>query len=253
MKVKDKISAIIPTFNEEDYIEAAIKSVDFADEIIIIDSYSTDNTIEIAKKYNVKIIQREFDDFSSQKNYAITLTKYNWVYILDADERIPKSLKKEIIAAVSSKAKEVAYRVYRINIYMNKEIKYSGWQNDRSIRLFKKEFCKYDGKLVHENIVANGKTGVLKTKMKHYSYKGIDAMILKRNKYAQFQAVMLFEKGRKPNLFHFMLKPLIRFFKHYIVQLGFLDGFRGLIISFTYSYTVFIRYVKLWMLHHNLK
>ena len=253
MKVRKKITAIIPTFNEEFHIESAIKSVDFADEIIVIDSFSTDRTVEIVGRHDVKLIQRKFDNFSSQKNHAINLSQHDWVFILDADESIPVSLKKEIIETISIEAIEVAYWIYRVNIYMNKEIKYSGWQNDKSVRLFNKQFCKYDGKLVHENIIVKGKTGVLKAKMIHDSYKGIDAMILKRNKYAQFQAEMLFKEGEKPNLFHFIIKPIFRFFKHYIVQLGFLDGFRGFIVSFTYSYTVFMRYVKLWLLHHNLK
>ncbi|NOQ91540.1 MAG: glycosyltransferase, partial [Flavobacteriaceae bacterium] len=231
MKERQKITAIIPTFNEELNIEAAIKSVDFADEIIVIDSFSTDNTVALAKKHEVRLLQRKFDDFSSQKNYAINKVKYDWVFVLDADERISLVLKEEIKNTLKKQKDEVAYWVCRTNIYMNKEIKYSGWQNDKAIRLFKKEFCKYNGKLVHEKIVAKGKTGVLENKIKHYSYKGIDAMILKRNRYAQFQAEMLFEKGKKPNMYHFVLKPLLRFVKHYIIQLGFLDGYRGLIIS----------------------
>lgn len=248
-----KITAIIPTFNEEIHIEEAIKSVDFADEIIVIDSFSTDNTVQLIKKYNVVLIQRIFDDFSSQKNFAIEQAKYNWICVLDADERITKPLRDEILLQVSINNKEVAFWVYRSNIFMNRKIKYSGWQNDKVVRLFKKDSCRYNGKLVHEEIYANGKIGFLKNKMLHYSYKNFDTVISKRNKYAKLQAIALHNKGKTPNLFHFFVKPFFRFFKHYIVRRGFLDGFPGFIIAFMYVYTVFVRYVKLWLLINKMK
>jgi len=254
MKNTPKISALLISYNEEKFIREFIISMDFVDELIIVDSFSTDKTIAIIKEFpHVKLFQRKFDNFSSQKNFTIEKATNDWIIFFDADERITPPLKKEIIDMVSKNADEVAYWVYRTNIYMNKEIKYSGWQNDKVIRVFKKEFCRYDGKLVHEEIEAKGKIGALKNKMKHYSYKGIDTIILKRNKYAQLQAKALYEKGKKPNLFHFLIKPAFRFFKHFILKKGFLDGFQGFMISFVYGYTVFMRYVKLWLLHKNLK
>lgn len=248
-----KITAIIPTFNEEIHIEEAIKSVSFADEIIIIDSYSTDNTVALIKRHKVTLIQRVFDDFSSQKNYAIGQATHDWIFVLDADERVTEFLREEILQTVLNKEESVAYWIYRSNIFMNREIKYSGWQNDKVIRLFNKEYCKYNGKLVHEEITAKGKVGFLKNKLEHYSYKNFDTVILKRNKYAQLQAESLYKKGVTPNLFHFLIKPAFRFFKHYIIQKGFLDGFQGFIISFMYCYTVLVRYIKLWLLIRKMK
>ncbi|MEN8187742.1 MAG: glycosyltransferase family 2 protein [Bacteroidota bacterium] len=253
MKKKVNLTAIIPTFNEEIHIEEALESVSFADEIIVIDSYSTDKTVELVKKHKVRLLQRKFDDFSSQKNFAIEKATHDWVFILDADERIPKALKEEILQTVNSHNEEVAYWIYRTTNYMGKDIKYSGLQNDKVIRLLKKEYCRYDGLLVHEEIEAEGKVGFLENKIKHYSYKGIDNIIYKRNKFAQLQAQALFNQGKKPSLFHFIIKPPFRFIKHFILQRGFLDGFQGFMISSVYSYTVFMRYVKLWLLNHNLK
>ena len=228
--------------------------MDFVDELIIVDSFSTDKTCDIIKEFpHVKSYQRKFDDFSSQKNYAIEQASNDWIIFFDADEVITKSLKEEIIEKVSNETEEVAYWIYRTTIYMAKEIRYSGLQNDKVIRLFRKEFCMYNGKLVHEEIEAKGKVGFLKNKMKHYSYAGIDTIIAKRNKYAQLQAETLYKKGKKPNTFHFLVKPAFRFFKHFVLKKGFLDGFQGFMISFIYSYTVFMRYVKLWLLHRNLK
>ena len=249
-----RVTAIIPTFNEEIHIEEAIKSVSFADEIIVIDSYSTDNTVALIKKHKVTLIQRVFDDFSSQKNYAIDLAKHNWIFVLDADERVTEALREEILQTLLNKEeKPVAYWIYRSTIFMNRKIKYSGWQNDKVIRLFNKEYCKYNGKLVHDEIAADGQVGFLKNKIEHYSYKNFDTAILKRNKYAQLQAETLYKKGVTPNVFHFLIKPPFRFFKHYIIRRGFLDGFQVFIIAFIYFYTVFVRYIKLWLLIRKMK
>lgn len=227
--------------------------MNFTDELIIVDSFSTDNTVAIIKEYpKVKLYQRVFDDFSSQKNYAIEKANNDWVIFFDADEEITPFLKEEIIQTIKLQPKEVAFWVYRSTYYMGKLIKYSGLQNDRVVRLFKKEHCHYNGNLVHEEINANGTLGTLKNKMNHYSYKGIDDIIRKRNKYAKLQALKLHERRKKPNLFHFIIKPAFRFFSHFILKKGFLDGFQGFMIAFVYSYTVFMRYVKLWLLRNNL-
>lgn len=249
-----KITAIIPTFNEEIHIDDAIQSVQFADEIIIIDSFSTDNTVKIAKKHNVVLIQRIFDDYSSQKNFAIDKATHNWICILDADERISIALKKEILKKVSSEeTNESAFWIYRSNIFMNKEIKYSGWQNDKVIRLFKKDSCRYNGQLVHEEIYTKEKIGFLKNKIVHNTYKSFDIFISKKNDYATLQALELNKKNIKPNLYHFILKPIIRFNRHYFFRGGVFDGVPGLVISYVAMYTVFIRYLKLWLLIKKMK
>ena len=131
-----KISAIIPTLNEEVHIEDAIQSVSFADEIIVIDSFSTDRTLELAKKYDVKIIKREFDDFSSQKNFAIDAASHPWIYILDADERVTPELEKEILKAVKNPKNNVGFYVKRSFHFAGKNIQYGGCQRDKVVRLF---------------------------------------------------------------------------------------------------------------------
>jgi len=248
--VSNKITAIIPTFNEEKHISEAIESVLFADEIIVIDSFSTDKTIEIAAKFNVKIIKRVFDDFSSQKNYAIEKATYDWVFVLDADERISKDLKNEILQTVNKTSNIIAYYIFRTYDFMGKRMKYSGFQSDKVIRLFKKEFCKYDGKLVHEEIKANGEVGFLNNKLEHFSYNGLDHYVNKLNHYAALQAKMLSMQGVKPSIFHFLIKPTFRFIKHYFIKLGFLDGIRGFIVSILFAYGVFMRFVKLWLIEN---
>lgn len=247
-----KITAIIPTLNEEIHIEEAIKSVGFADEIIVIDSYSTDRTVELAKKYDVKVILREFDDFSTQKNFAIDQASHDWIYILDADERVTFELKEEILEAVKNSEENVGFNIRRTFYFLGKKINYSGWQRDKVVRLFLKEYCRYDGKLVHETIKANGKLGFLKNKIDHFSFRGYDHYISKLNQYSWLQAKQLHAKGKKASLYHILIKPPIRFIIHYIVKLGFLDGFEGIVIAKIQSYGVLSRYLKLRLLRRGV-
>jgi len=238
-----KFTAIIPTKNESLNIVAALKSVSFADEIIVIDSHSTDDTIEKAKQFNpdAVILQREFDDFSSQKNFAINQAKNNWILLLDADERINESLKNEIKITLSN-PKNDAYWMYRKNHFMGKVINFCGLQNDKVIRLFNKQFCSYKGS-VHEEIVCSSNNyGFLKNKLEHYSYTSWEKFIEKQKQYSMLQAQELKKQGKKSTFFHLTLKPIVRFIKHFIIQLGFLDGYRGLVLSYIFSKNVYNRY-----------
>ena len=246
-----KITAIIPTLNEETYIEEAIKSVSFADEIIVIDSYSSDKTLVLAEKHNVKIIKRKFDDFSSQKNFAIEQAQHDWIYILDADERVTPEVEKEILDTVNAPGKYVGFYVRRAFYFSGKKINYGGFQRDKVIRLFLKEFCKYNGNPVHETIIGNGELGFFKHKIDHYSFRNYDHYIAKLNHYAALRAKQLQTQGKTVNLYHILIKPPVRFFVHFIVRLGFLDGFAGFLIAKTQSYAVLTRYIKLWLLNRK--
>lgn len=247
-----QITAIIPTLNEEIHIADAIKSVSFADEIIVIDSFSIDKTLEIAATFDVKIIKRKFDDFSSQKNYAIQQATHSWIYILDADERVTPQVEKEILAAVQNPQDFVGFYVKRNFYFAGKKIKYSGWQRDKVIRLFLKAHCKYEG-MVHEFIKTDGKIGFFKNKIEHYSYRSFDHYINKINHYSWLQAKELNRKQKKATLYHILIKPPARFFIHYIVRLGFLDGFRGFMIAKAQAFAVLSRYLKLWLINRDLK
>lgn len=248
-----KITAIIPTFNEEIHIEEAIESVDFADEIIVIDSFSTDNTIKLAEKHNVKILQRAFDDFSSQKNYAISKATHDWIFILDSDERIKKALKDEIVAKIREANDFVAYSIKRNFYFLGKKIKYSGWQRDKVVRLFSKKHCKYNGDLVHELIETNGKIAKLKNEIDHYSYRNFEHYLAKLNRNSWLKAKKLHQDKKKVNLYYLLVKPPVRFVTHYFIRLGFLDGFEGFILASIQSYGVFMRYIKLWLINNKKK
>lgn len=248
----EKLTAIIPTGNEIHNIEAVIKSVDFADEILVVDSFSTDGTYEKAQSLAHKVIRREYQYSASQKNWAIPKASHEWILLVDADERVTPELKEEVISILKNPPQDiVAYWIGRMNHFMGERVHYSGWRNDSVIRLFKRDFCKYQDKHVHAEIIANGSIGTLKQKFYHNTYITFDKYIEKMNRYAWWQAKDYDKKTGKLTPYHFVIKPFWGFFKHYIIQSGFRDGVVGFTIGFLQAYVVFMRYVKLWLLRRN--
>ncbi len=239
------ITAIIPTLNEEDNIEEAINSVAWADEILVIDSMSSDRTLELAASKGVKVIQRAFDNFSAQKNFAIEQAAHDWIFILDADERVDENLRDEILQRCG-RENYVAYWIPRQNFIGNKKINFSGWKNDKCIRLFNKKYARYDGSFVHEEIAAKGPVGKLKNKILHYTYKNRAHFEQKLSLYARLKAEEWYIKGHKYNPFMQIFGPVYRFFKHYIWHFGFLDGKAGFLIAKHYMKAV-------WKRHENLR
>lgn len=251
----EKLSVIIITFNEEDFIEGAIETASFADEIIVMDSYSTDKTSELVKNKNIVFIQHEFENFSQQRYIASKYATHNMILFIDADERIPDALREEIQIILKLDEINSAYKIMFSHIFMGKKIKYGYNKTKAKIRLFNKNKCSYDEtKLVHEKIIVKeGEIGKLKNPIIHYTYRSWNHIIKKRNQYAKLQAEQLYKKGIKPNAFHFIIKPTYRFVNEYIFKAGFLNGFPGFAEAFANSYYVMTRYIKLWLLHHNMK
>lgn len=248
-----KISALAITLNEAASIDDFIKSLWFADEIIIVDSFSTDETVAIASKHEkVTVHQRVFDNFSAQKNLAISKANNDWVVFFDPDEEITQPLAEEILKTVEN-PKAIAYSVKRDFYFMGKRIKYSGLQNDHVVRLFNKNHCKYNSNLVHERLEAEGQTSFLKTTLPHHTYKSFDDYLSKMNRYSALQAQMLFEKGKKATWFHFFVRPGYRFWNQFLFRGGFLDGKEGFILAYVSAFSVFKRYVNLWLLHRKMK
>ena len=242
------ITVIIPSFNEENYIQDCLQSVTFANQIILIDSFSSDNTIEIAKKFNCEIIQRKFDNFSNQKNEAIKLAKSDWILFLDADERVTEKLKLEILKTVK-KPKFNAYKIKFPHFYMNRFLYHT---ENKVVRFVKNENIYFEGE-VHEKLLHKGTVGLLKNFMIHYTYKGLFHYIKKKDSYAWFQAKMSKDKNKKANYFHLIFKPFYRFFHTYIIRKGFLDGVPGLAVATIDAYGVFSRYVKMILIEKGLK
>lgn len=244
----NKISAVLITYNEDIHINAVLENVKFADEIIVVDSFSTDGTIEKIKEHpDVKLIQRTFVNYTDQKSYALKQATHDWVLFLDADERVPDLLRNEILETVnSSKPTADAYYFYRTFMFKNKVLYFSGWQSDKNYRLFKKSKVHFtEDRIVHETLVVNGPSGILKNKLIHYSYKNYEDYRGKMIKYGQMKAVEEFKKDYAPNYYHFVFRPFYKFFNHYILRLGILDGKKGLVICYLNALGVYSRYKEL--------
>jgi len=249
---KLQITAIIPTFNEEENIEAAIKSVLWADEIIIIDSFSTDSTQAIATSYKANFIQHQYTNSAAQKNWIIPQAKHEWIFLLDADEYAPDALIDEVKTIVEKGSEIAGFWIRRKNFFMGKKVNYSGWQNDKVIRLFKRDLCKYENKNVHAEILAEGAIGQLKHEIIHNTYKGLGHFINKISWYSTWKAYDKIEKGASTNLFfNAVIKPVYRFIYHYFLRLGILDGKVGFIISSLNAYDVYLRGIKIWRIKNG--
>lgn len=242
------LSIIIPTYNEINYIEDAIKSVDFADEIIVVDSFSTDGTKEKVIALGCKLLERKFDNFSSQKNHAIAHATCDWVLFLDADERVTQKLKIEILTTINS-SKHAGYKISFPHFFMNRFMYH---KVDRVVRLVKNKDLKFTGD-VHEKLHVDGSIGTLKNFMIHYTYKGLPYSLQKKDSYAWFQAKTSHKKGKKVTYFHLIFKPFYRFFSTYILKRGFMDGVPGLALASINAYGVFSRYAKMLLIEKGLK
>lgn len=240
-----KISAVIIALNEEDRIEDALKScLEVADEILLVDSYSTDKTVEIAKKYGAVIFKKKFEDYGSQKNFAMQKAKNEWVLNIDADERVSERLKEEILKL--KKKSEIhadGFFINRKNFYFGRWIKHSGWYPDRKLRLFKKKKSRWQGR-IHERLLLEGETSTLAGDILHYTYRDMSDHVLRLNRYSRMQAEDIVKKGKKLLYLRTLLLPPVTFLRFYIWKAGFLDGFPGLAIALISSWATAMKYMK---------
>lgn len=246
-KVKNKISAVFITLNEVTNIDQVLTNVQFADEIIVVDSFSTDGTVErIKNRPKVKLIQRPFLNYTDQKAYAMNQASHDWVLFMDADERLTDKLKNEILVTINNEPKAVAYFFYRTFMFGNKILRFSGWQSDKNYRLFRKSKVSFTkDRIVHETLIVDGVVDVLKHKLIHFSYKDYADYKGKMIKYGQMKAQEELNKNYDPNLYHFVFRPFYKFLNHFVFRFGFLDGKKGIIISYLNALGVYSRYKEL--------
>ncbi|KUG10085.1 glycosyl transferase [Elizabethkingia sp. HvH-WGS333] len=233
----EKVSGLIITYNEERNIAVVLSCFNFCDEIIVVDSFSTDKTVEIAQQNpKVKVYQQEFVDYTKQRNKALSLAENDWVFFLDGDERTTPDLEKEIIDTINDKDSKDAYYIYRIFFVGQKKINFSGTQNDKNFRLFRKSKAFYtETKKVHETLEVQGSTGILKHKLLHYSFEDFESFKKKMVYYGLLKGTELVEKGKKYSVFTRWSKVAFKFIKTYFLKLGILDGIDGLKISYLQS------------------
>jgi glycosyltransferase involved in cell wall biosynthesis len=243
----DKLSVVIITFNEEKNIGRCIESVlEIADEILVVDSFSTDKTQQICLEYDVKFITHPFEGYIEQKNYAASLATYDYVLSLDADEALSVELRNNIKLIIQHFAFD-GYTFNRLNNYCGKWIFHSGWYPDRKLRLWNRKKGKWGGENPHDRfeLEVNGTETFLKGNLLHYSYSSISDHIAQANKFSTISAINSIKKGRKVRVIQALVNPFWRFVRNYFFKLGFLDGYYGFVVCIINSHENFLKYVKM--------
>ena len=245
----NKISVIVITKDEEKNISDCLKSVEWADEIIVIDAESNDKTVELVKTFTDKVYIKKWEGYVPQKKYALSLASNGWVLSVDADERITPELKNEILNL--SPNEFVGYRIRRKNFLLNKEITSCGWGNDYQLRLFKKDKTNLTDRLVHEGFIVDGKIAKLENPMLHYTFSSFSEYFNKINYYTSLKAEELVKQKRKIGGWTIFSHTFSAFFLFFINKRGFKDGVYGLIISLLHSVSTMLNYIKLWELQNR--
>ena len=245
-----KLSVTIITLNEAEHIAAAIDSAAWADEVIVVDSGSTDGTIDLARAKGVTVATRPWSGYVDQKNYAAGLARNEWIFSLDADERIPPALAAEIRGLLASEPARHGYRVPRVTFHLGRWIRTTDFYPDYQARLYDRRAARWRGTYVHESVSIDGPAGYLAQELQHYSYRDLRDQIDRINHYTTLAARQMHEAGRRAGALDLLVHPPAAFLRNYLLRRGLLDGAVGFTISAVNAYSVFLKFAKLWELRN---
>jgi len=246
------LSITIITLNEEANIRRTLKSVQWADEIIVLDSGSTDRTVAICREFTDRVYHQDWLGFSGQKNAAIDRATGEWILSLDADEPVESALAEEIRTIISSSNSYDGYRIPRKTFFLGKWIRHGGWYPDDNLRLFRKGKGRFEERAVHEAVKVTGTVGRTKHAIEHYAYPDLASYMSSINKYSSLAVTEMSQRGIttfKAGWINILLRPVFTFIYKYLLRLGFLDGKQGLVLNMFHAYYVFAKYAKAW--EHN--
>jgi glycosyltransferase involved in cell wall biosynthesis len=241
-----EFSAVIITHNEERRLEEALKSLaGLASEIIVVDCFSSDETVKLARKYTDRVFERAWTNYADQKNFGNEKASRAWIFSLDADERLSPGLREELAGLKKAEPDCAGFSIPRQVYYLGRWIRHSGWYPDRRIRLFLKDRARWEGEFVHERLVVRGKIRKLYAPIHHFTYRNIHEHLARINKFSDLAAQKLYAGKKRARWYHLLFLPFSRFVRAYVWKGGFLDGFPGLVISVLTGYAIFARYAKL--------
>ncbi len=244
-----RLSITIITKNEAPRIEACLRSIAWADEIIVLDAGSTDDTVAICKKYTDKVVVTDWPGFGPQKNRALEKATSDWILSIDADEQVSEGLRDEVMALIKSDASCSAYAIPRLSSYLGKTLRYGDWRNDYCVRLFKRGCAQFTNDSVHEKLqVPSGKIGKLKNPLYHATFTSLEQVLEKVNSYSTLGAAAKYNKGQRATLLKAIGRGLWTFFRGYILKRGFLDGREGFMLAVSNAEGTYYRYIKMMYL-----
>lgn len=240
------ISLVIITLNEEAHIERCIQSASsFVDDIVVVDSFSTDRTVEIAKACGARVFQEKWRGFGPQKAFATEQAKNPWVLSLDADEAISKELAAEILESFAELNPEAGYLVPRLSWHMGRWIRHGGWYPDYQLRLFNKDKSQWNSAALHEKVQVKERLR-MKRPILHWVFEDLSDQVVTNDRYSTLGAKQLMEKGKRFSMFKLLTKPVSKFVECYFFKKGFMDGMPGFIIAVGASYSIFLKFAKMW-------
>ena len=246
-----KLSVTVITRNESANIAGALDSVAWADEIVVVDSESTDDTVVQAKRFTSRVIVRPWAGYAAQKNFAAAQATHHWILSLDADERVPAVLADEIRATLAADPPHAGYRIPRVAHHLGRWIRTTDWYPDHQLRLYDRRAAEWTGAYVHESVAARGTVGRLRNELQHYPYRDIADHLDTIDRYTTLAAREMHEAGRRSGPLQIAGHPPFAFLRNYLLRGGFRDGVPGLIISTLNAYYVFLKFSKLWQLQHS--
>lgn len=241
-----RLTVIVPTYNEEENLRDCLESVRFADDVFVVDSFSTDGTLEIARAYTDHVVQHEYVNSATQKNWAIPQVKSDWVMVVDADERVTPELRLRIEKILAEGTPYDGFYVRRMTVFFGRLIRHCGWHRDYLVRLWRSGRGRYEDLEVHADVIVAGRVGRLHEHLLHDTYRSFSHYMEKFDRYSTLAAKDLYNQGRQANWVNLTLRPLWRFVRMYFVRRGFLDGKHGLVLCGLAAFNVFVKYAKLW-------
>jgi len=248
-----RLSVVIITLNEADNIRDCLESVRWADEIVVLDSGSTDGTVSICREYTGQVhVNANWQGFGAQKNRALTHATGDWVLSLDADERVTGNLRAEIQAALREPGRVIAFEIPRLSVFCGREIRHGDWWPDYVVRLFRRSAARFSDDIVHERLLFDGQPGRLVNPLSHLAYHSLDQLLEKLNRYTSAGARAMYQKGRRGGIGRALTHGLWSFVRAYLFRRGFLDGREGIILAVAGAQSSYYRYLKLMYLEKTI-
>jgi glycosyltransferase involved in cell wall biosynthesis len=246
-----KLSVTVITKNEAADIGDALASVAWADEIVVVDSHSSDDTVAIARRYTDRVIARDWPGYGNQKNYAASIASHDWILSLDADERVTPALADEIRRVLAGAPTESGFRIPRVTWHLGRWIRTTDWYPDPQLRFYDRRSAEWTSRRVHESVKARGAVGRLNGELQHYAYRDISDHLETIDRYTTYAACQMFEEGRRAGLMEIAAHPPLAFLRNYIARGGIRDGAVGFVVSAMNAYYVFLKFAKLWELQRD--